>query len=112
MDGISSYLEEICSVIKCKEVHEEIREEIRNHIEELALEYIDNGYSSDEAYKLAIRNMGDSGEIGFRLNKVYEKKIEYKTLIIGILLSLFGIVINFLITSNLMQVMKIKPLKV
>ena len=103
MDGISSYLEEICSVIKCKEVHEEIREEIRNHIEELALEYIDNGYSSDEAYKLAIRNMGDSGEIGFKLNKVYEKKIEYKTLIIGILLSLFGIVINFLITSNLMQ---------
>ncbi|WP_454054244.1 FtsW/RodA/SpoVE family cell cycle protein [Clostridium sp. Marseille-Q7071] len=103
MDGISSYLEEVCSVIKCKEVHEEIKEEIRNHIEELALEYIDNGYSPDEAYKLAIRDVGDSGEIGFKLNKVYEKKIEYKTLIIGIVLSLFGIVVNFLITSNLMQ---------
>jgi cell division protein FtsW (lipid II flippase) len=103
MNRVNSYLEEICSVIKCKEVHDEIKEEMKGHIEELSLEYIDNGYEKEEAYKLAIRDMGDSGEIGFKLNKVYEKKIEYKTLIIGILLSLFGIVVNFLITSNLMR---------
>lgn len=103
MDRVNYYLEEICSVIKCKEVHGEIKEEMKSHIEELSLEYIDNGYEKDEAYKLAIRDMGDSGEIGFKLNKVYEKKIEYKTLIIGILLALFGIVVNFLITSNLIQ---------
>ncbi len=101
MDGVNSYLEEICSVIKCKEVHEEIKEEMKSHIEELSLEYIDNGYEKDEAYKLAIRDMGDSGEIGFKLNKVYEKKIEYKTLIIAILLSLFGLGFEFILNNKL-----------
>lgn len=101
MDIINSYLEEICSVIKCREVHGEIKEEIRNHIEELSTEYIDNGYESDEAYKLAIRDMGDSGEIGFKLNKVYEKRIEYKTLIIAILLSLFGVGFVLILNNKL-----------
>jgi len=101
MDRVKSYLEEICSVIKCKEVHEEIKEEMKSHIEELSTEYIDNGYEKEEAYKLAIRDMGDSGEIGFKLNKVYEKKIEYKTLIIAILLSLFGLSFTFILNNKL-----------
>ncbi|WP_461615175.1 permease prefix domain 1-containing protein [Clostridium sp. Marseille-QA1073] len=69
MDGISSYLEEVCSVIKCKEVHSEIKEEIRSHIEELSLEYIVNGHKEDEAYKLAIRDMGSSEEIGIKFDR-------------------------------------------
>ena len=101
MDRVNSYLEEICSVIKCKEVHEEIKEEMKGHIEELSTEYIDNGYEKEEAYKLAIRDMGDSGEVGFKLNKVYEKKIEYKTLIIAILLSLFGLGFAFILNNKL-----------
>ena len=90
MNRVSSYLEEICSVIKCKEVHDEIKEEIRNHIEELSLEYIVNGHNEDEAYKLAIRDMGSPEEIGIKLNKVYERKFEYKSMSIGIILILFG----------------------
>ena len=103
MERVNSYLEEICSVIKCKEVHDEIKEEMKGHIEELSLEYIDNGYEKDEACKLAIRDMGDSEEIGFKLNKVYEKKIEYKTLIIAILLSLFGFSFTFILNNKLSE---------
>ena len=61
---IKGFLDEICLHINCKRVHEEIQEELCNHIEELKDENIKQGMPVEEALDLAISSMGSTEEIG------------------------------------------------
>lgn len=99
------FSEEVCSQIKCTEVHQDIKEELVCHLEDIKEEYIAQGSSFQEAEKLAISHMGDSEKIGFNLNKVYKKSPEYKTLIICSLFVAFGLYIQFLIFKTAPEVM-------
>ncbi|MBK1810044.1 FtsW/RodA/SpoVE family cell cycle protein [Clostridium sp. YIM B02505] len=99
------FTEEVCSQIKCNEVHQDIKEELACHLEDIKEEYIAQGSSFQEAEKLAISHMGDSEKIGFDLNKVYKKAPEYKTLIICSLFVAFGLFTQFSIFKNAPEVM-------
>lgn len=41
---VKNYMEEICSYIKYKEAHDEIKLELSSHIEEIIDDYIEEGY--------------------------------------------------------------------
>lgn len=97
---IEEYLDEVCSYIRFKEVHLEIKEEIRCHIEEFVEEFVDRGMGKEEALKKAIKAMGGSDIVGERLNKVHKDKIDWISLIIISFLSMLGVVLSYFISMS------------
>ena len=51
---VKKFLDEVCGYIKYKGIHNEIKEELEMHIEELAESYKTRGLSEDEAIKRSI----------------------------------------------------------
>lgn len=84
---ISTYLDEICALIKNKRVHLEIKEELYNHISKLTIHYKKLGYSKDEAINLALKDMGSSKKLGNELNKTHKPSFDFKLL--GMIVGLF-----------------------
>lgn len=91
------FSEEVCSQIKCTEIHSDIKDEINSHLEEIKEEYMAEGVAEEDAERQAISHMGDSEKIGFDLNKIYKKSPEYKTLIIGLIFVLLGLFVQITI---------------
>ena len=89
--NVKSYLDEVCFEIKNKRVHNEIKDELLCHIEEITLNYIDSGINEEEALNKAISQMGSSLTIGTELNKVHESKVDWKLLMFTATLVIIGI---------------------
>lgn len=70
-DRIDIFLDRMCSRIKYKTVHKELRKEIYTHIEEMAEEYESFGYNHDNAYSIAVSHMGNAFETGEEFNRHY-----------------------------------------
>lgn len=80
-EKITDFLDEVCSHIKYREVHNEIRAELAEHILETAKEIgIDK----------AILNMGSSLLIGENLNKQHKPKTEWSIIGLIALITLIG----------------------
>lgn len=89
---INTYLDEICSLIKNKRVHSEVKNELLAHIKKLLLHYKKLGYSEDESICLSLKDMGSSKKLGNELNKTHKPSFDFKLL--GILSAL--IIIGFI----------------
>ena len=80
-EKLTNFLDEVCSHIKYREVHNEIRAELSEHILETAKEIgIDK----------AILNMGSSILIGENLNKQHKPKTEWSIIGLIALITLIG----------------------
>ena len=93
--SITEFLDEVCSYIKCKEVHRDIREELGEHINDLKEENIQNGYDEEKALERAISKMGNSGEIGAKLNRQHKTQTEWSLLILTALITAIGGIVLF-----------------
>ncbi|MGL4741098.1 MAG: permease prefix domain 1-containing protein [Sarcina sp.] len=89
---ISSYLDEICSVIKNKRIHAQIKDELLTHINNLIMHYKKLGYSKEESISLALQDMGNSKKLGYELNKEHKPTFDLKLLTITGLLLLLGFI--------------------
>lgn len=96
---INDYLNEVCSKIKNKAVHAEIKKELLSHIDELNLYYQKQGNSQDEAINLALKNLGDTKKLGDDLNKVHKQTFDFKLLGTIILLMIIGVIGSFSFNS-------------
>lgn len=92
---IKGFLDEICLHINCKRAHEEIQEELCNHIEALKDENIKQGMPVEEALDLAISAMGSTEEIGKSLNRQHKPQIEWSIVILAGLIAAMGTAIMF-----------------
>ena len=90
---IKEFLDNVCEQIKYKPIREDIAEELKNHIEELKENYIQEGMKEEIAEKKAIEQMGDSKEIGKRLNKIHKTKLDWKLLVILTILLCLGFLV-------------------
>lgn len=90
-EKIKNYIDDICSVIKNRSVHKEVREELLSHFEESVKENLSVCDTEDQAVSKAINDMGDSIAIGRQLNKIHKLKPEWRILIITLLFMLFGL---------------------
>jgi len=93
------FINDVCSYIKYKGVHKDVKDELSLHIDELKDHYIANGLSEDEAEKRAISDMGNAAEIGEKLNKQHKPQTEWSLIILTALISIFGILIMY-VSSN------------
>ena len=107
---INEFLNSVCNQIKYKPIRNAISEELKNHIEDKKEELIEMGQNEEEAEKNAVEQMGDAEIIGKELNKVHRHRLDWKLLIILVVLLIFGFVISYIITENehteIMQYMK------
>ena len=107
---INEFLNLVCEQIKYKSIRNTIAEELKNHIEDKKEELIEMGQNEEEAEKNAVEQMGDAEIIGKQLNKVHRPRLDWKLLIILVVLLIFGFVISYIITENehteMMQYMK------
>ncbi|WP_270563852.1 FtsW/RodA/SpoVE family cell cycle protein [Clostridium beijerinckii] len=99
-DTIENYLKDVCSYIKNKDVHQEISDEIRNHISEITDEYINDGLEEVESIDKAIERFGSAYECGTRLNKVHRAKPDITTIILAMALASIGIFTMYSMSEN------------
>ncbi|WP_315081829.1 FtsW/RodA/SpoVE family cell cycle protein [uncultured Clostridium sp.] len=92
-DDIKKYISDVCSQVKNKRMHNEIRDELSAHLEEKANEYIKSGEKKEKALKKAINEMGSSKHVGSELNKLHKSKPEWSIIALSIGLVLFSAVI-------------------
>lgn len=97
---VNHYIEEVCSLIKCKDVHDDIKLELENHIIETAEALIEVGLSEEDALQKAIANMGKATQVGRELNKAHNQKPAWSIIAISIALSVLGLVCLYLIQTN------------
>ncbi|MDO3411267.1 FtsW/RodA/SpoVE family cell cycle protein [Saccharibacillus sp. CPCC 101409] len=74
---IQAYLDRLCARVKAKELHPELREEMRGHIEELMAGKMDQGAPPDEAAEWALAQMGDADEVGGTLGRVHRPRLNW-----------------------------------
>lgn len=107
---INEFLNSVCEQIKYKPIRNTIAEELKDHIKDKKEELIEMGQNEEEAEKNAVEQMGDAEIIGKELNKVHRPRLDWKLLIILVVLLIFGFVISYIITENehteMMQYMK------
>ena len=102
------FLNTVCEQIKYKPIRNSISEELKNHIEDRKEELIEMGQNEEEAEKNAVEQMGDAEIIGKELNKVHRPRLDWKLLIILVVLLIFGFVISYIITEKGKGILKEK----
>lgn len=84
------FLNNVCKEIKYKPANKFISEELESHIEELKNNNLCKGLSEEQAEETAVEQMGNPTKIGKMLNKIHRPKLDWITLILTIVLILFG----------------------
>ncbi|KEI06150.1 FtsW/RodA/SpoVE family cell cycle protein [Clostridium botulinum] len=97
---ITNYINDVCSYIKYKESHYEIKEELISHIEDIYDEYIEQGESTNTALNKAITRMGNSQEVGTNLNIAHKGSPDWITLILTLILVNTGVIFMYFMKSN------------
>ena len=92
---IENYLNSVCSLVKNKRVHENIREELLSHIDEIIEDKVSQGKSEKIAIEEAISQMGDYNIVGTKLNKVHKATPDWMLLAMMGTLILVGIITLF-----------------
>lgn len=101
--NVSTYLNEICSHIKNKRVHSEVKKELRCHIETLIQHYKKLGHTDDEAIKLALNDMGNTSKLGNELNESHLPKIDFKLIALIVTFFALGILGSLTYFKNVYQ---------
>lgn len=97
---VLEYINNVCSQIKNRQVHQEIQLELLGHIEEAATEHLASGAAQDEAVKKAIAQMGAPELVGRELNKIHKTLPDWSILIITILMTAFGLLVMYFIDTK------------
>ncbi|MBU7316344.1 FtsW/RodA/SpoVE family cell cycle protein [Paenibacillus oleatilyticus] len=84
-ENVRDYLSSVCSQIRARELHKDIRRELESHLEELVLDKEAEGASREEAVAWAIRQMGDPVAVGRELHRIHKPRIHW-----GLLLGLIA----------------------
>lgn len=91
------YLDTLSSQIRCKKARPMIIEEIENHIEDQAAAYKAEGMEEKKALEKAVLEMGDPVEAGVALDRVHRPKMQWGLVILVVLLSLIGLLVQIVI---------------
>ena len=93
---ISDYIDYVCSYVKYKEAHKEIKQELSSHIEDIVSECSEKGMLQEESIIKAVERMGDGEAIGKQLNIAHKGTPDWITLILTIILVNIGVVLMYL----------------
>ena len=90
-EKINVYMNLVCTQIKFKDIHKNIKEELLDHINNIVEENMNKGLSIEESIDIGIKQMGDPYILGQELNKVHKPKPEWSILALTFIFTLIGI---------------------
>ncbi|WP_127587701.1 FtsW/RodA/SpoVE family cell cycle protein [Paenibacillus koleovorans] len=103
---VESFLYEVTSYIRAREWHRDIRDELSDHLEDSADEAQsnDSSLSRDEAYRLAVAQMGAASEVGKRFDRIHRPRTDW------VLLGLLGLLLgaSFLLMYSMDRTLMIR----
>ncbi|USG65939.1 FtsW/RodA/SpoVE family cell cycle protein [Brevibacillus ruminantium] len=109
-DKIRAYLGKVCSQIRCKDVHADVKLELEGHIADKVEEMIKSGYSETEAVDQVLHEMGDPITVGKQLHQAHKPRIEWSVLgLVGILIGV-GILVLFSLLESRAQELTQSPM--
>ncbi len=88
------FLDNLGEQIRCKRAVPYIKKELDDHIEDQKDAFMANGMDAKEAEVAAVQEMGDPVEIGVMLDRVHRPKMEWKVVVLVILLSIIGLLVQ------------------
>lgn len=94
------YIESLIAQVSNKRAKILIQREIRNHIEDQADAYVEEGMNREEAVREAVRQMGSPDQTGRELNKIHQPQVPWIMIGLGILLTVMGLVMQIIIQNN------------
>jgi cell division protein FtsW (lipid II flippase) len=97
---IKEYITTVCSLVKNKDIHHDIKLELEDHLETLREEFIAAGASEEDASAKAITHMGKASIVGQQLNAAHKVKLDLKILIPVIAFSVLGLLAMYIIQST------------
>ncbi|MBU3088206.1 FtsW/RodA/SpoVE family cell cycle protein [Clostridium gasigenes] len=98
---VDEYVNNVCGLVKNKKVHENIKEELLSHIEEIIEEAVADGKSEEEAINCALLQMGSFDIVGSSLNKVHKAAPDWILLLMTSVFILFSIfTLGFMVKND------------
>ncbi|WP_338594259.1 permease prefix domain 1-containing protein [Paenibacillus sp. Y5S-9] len=76
-ERIQHYLDHMCVQVKAREVHNDLRDELGNHMEEMILDKEQEGYTEEEAITYAIEQMGDPAVVGKSMHRLHRHRMHW-----------------------------------
>lgn len=99
-EKIKHYLDQLCSQVKAREVHTDLRDELGNHMEEMMLDKEQEGLSQEEAAAYAIDQMGDPAVVGKSMHRLHRHRMHWGLLVGLIGLSITSLLLIWIFTTN------------
>ena len=96
----TEYLNTLTEQIQNKNAKKLVLEEIIAHIEDQKEAYLLDGKNEAEAEELAVKEMGNPIDTGARLNKIHRPKTDIWMLLVMVVLTLIGIIMQSIICSG------------
>lgn len=100
-DRIQHYLDHMCVQVKAREVHNDLRDELGNHMEEMMLDKEQEGYSEEEAIAYAIEQMGDPAVVGKSMHRLHRHRMHWGLLTGLASLLIIGLLLMWIFTTNI-----------
>ncbi|MGC5771788.1 FtsW/RodA/SpoVE family cell cycle protein [Paenibacillus pabuli] len=97
---IKHYLDQLCSQVKAREVHTDLRDELGNHMEEMMLDKEQEGFTQEEAAMYAIEQMGDPAVVGKSMHRLHRHRMHWGLFIGLIGLATVSLLIMWIFTTN------------
>ena len=97
---VREYLDTLCSQIRCREVHEEIRLELLSHIEEQADAQSGLEKNPEEAIISALAQMGDPVRLGKQLHRFHRPQTEWGVLGAAAAFAALGVLAMYAIEAS------------
>ncbi|KAF1085530.1 Rod shape-determining protein RodA [Sporotomaculum syntrophicum] len=99
-EKIQTYLDTVCSQIKWRDMHAQIRLELISHIGDLVEEYEKNSIPGEDPINKALSQMGNARELGKDLHHIHKPRIEWSILALAVFFLGFGLFILYSLEVN------------
>ena len=89
------FLADVDEQIRYQPMHAAVNEELKAHIEDKAETYMEYGMEEEEAFRRAVREMGDASAIGIQMNEAHHLRTAKPLLVLLFVLMGIGMLGNF-----------------
>ncbi|OMC69050.1 hypothetical protein BK126_14805 [Paenibacillus sp. FSL H7-0326] len=93
--AVKEFLDQVCSQVRAKRMHTDIRDELKNHIEERMEDLQQEGYSVDISAEAAIKEMGTPLQIGKSLDQAHRPSTDWKLILLIFMFTAMGLFAAF-----------------
>lgn len=93
----NDYINTVLEQVRCKSVHEPLKQELEAHIDDQAEAFVSVGLPESEAEEEAVKTMGDAVETGILLDSEHRPRFPLSAAFIALLLMLAGLAARLLI---------------